>query len=265
MANQHGDFIWYELMTTAPDAAQAFYSSILGWTWEASDQPGMDYRLFCAKGAQVGGMMGLSKDMTDGGARPMWAGYVGVDDVDASANSIKAAGGSVRMGPQDIPGIGRFAFVTDPQGAHFYIMTDTSGVESHSFAKYEPKLGHCAWNELATTDPEAAKTFYGRHFGWVKDGEMDMGPMGRYEFLMAGGSNAYGIGAVMPTMPEMPVSAWSFYFRVPDIDAAVAAIARNGGHLVQEPTEIPGGEFALVGTDPQGATFGLVGPKRQER
>jgi hypothetical protein len=263
MTNQHGDFIWYELMTTAPDAAQTFYSGILGWTWQTSDQPGMDYRLFSANGTQVGGMMALSQAMTDGGARPMWAGYVGVDDVDASASSINAAGGSVLMGPQDIPGIGRFAFVTDPQGAHFYIMTDTSGQASDSFARYEPKVGHCAWNELATTDPEAAKAFYGHHFGWVKDGEMDMGPMGRYEFLKAGGSKPYGIGAVMAKMPEMPVSAWTFYFRVPDIDVAAEAVKSGGGTLLQEPIEIPGGEYSIVALDPHGAAFGLVGPGRE--
>jgi len=128
-------------------------------------------------------------------------------------------------------------------------------------------MGHCAWNELATDDPESAKHFYGQRFGWVKDGEMDMGPLGKYEFLRHAGRAPDGspmgagmLGAVMPKMPGMPVSAWTYYFRIADIDAAAAHITANGGTVLQEPTEIPGGDFSLTATDPLGATFGLVGP-----
>jgi hypothetical protein len=257
MANAHGDFIWYELMTTDPDAATRFYGSILGWSVAPSEQPDMDYRVFSAGPEQVGGFMALSPEMLAGGARPCWAGYVAVDDTDAAAAAIKAAGGQVLMGPDDIPGIGRFAFVADPQGAIFYVMTDTSGEASHAFAKYAPKAGHCAWNELATSDPAGAWRFYGGQFGWVKDGELDMGPMGKYEFI----KSDVAIGAIMPKMPEMPVSAWTFYFRVPDIDAAGGAVKAGGGTILVEPMEIPGGEFSLNVMDPQGAAFGLVGPR----
>jgi hypothetical protein len=59
----------------------------------------------------------------------------------------------------------------------------------------------------------------------------------------------------------MPVSAWSFYFRVPDIDAAVETVKASGGTLLMEPVEIPGGEYSLNALDPQGAAFGLVGPR----
>ena len=71
----------------------------------------------------------------------------------------------------------------------------------------------------------------------------------------------FGIGAVMPKMPDMPVSMWAYYFRVPDIDAGVAAITANGGTLLQEPIAIPGGDFSLMAMDPAGAAFGLVGPR----
>lgn len=205
--------------------------------------------------------MALTPEMTAGGAQPCWAGYVAVDDTDAAAEAIKTAGGQVLMGPNDIPGIGRFAFAADPQGAIFYVMTDTSGEESHAFAAYEPKVGHCAWNELSTSDPEAAKFFYSSQFGWVKGDELDMGPMGKYEFLQVPGERPYALGAVMPKMPEMPVSAWTFYFRVPDIDVAAAAVKAGGGTLHMEPMEIPGGDYSFSASDPQGASFGLVGPR----
>lgn len=262
MTNTHGDFIWYELMTDNADAAQAFYAGLIGWTFKDSGNPEMDYRLFSSATAEVGGVMSLTPEMVSGGARPAWLGYIGVDDVDSAISAIRAAGGAIHMEPWDIPDVGRLAFVADPQGAMFYVMKGSvEGDVSTSFAKHEPMIGHCAWNELASADPEAAKAFYGAQFNWVQEGEMDMGPLGKYQFWQAGGDSPYGVGAVMPLMPGMPSSAWTFYFRVPDIDKAVAYTAAHGGTALQEPTEIPGGEFSFTGLDPQGAVFGLVGPR----
>ena len=87
---------------------------------------------------------------------------------------------------------------------------------------------------------------------------MDMGDMGAYRFIQRG---EIGLGAVMPLMPGMPASTWSFYIGVDDIDRALAAVKANGGTVTNEPMEIPGGEYAMNGIDPQGAAFGLVGPK----
>lgn len=270
MTNHHGDFIWYELTTSNADAAADFYGKVLGWTSEASEQPDMDYRMLSMPGEEaVAGLMAITPDMAAQGAQPAWLGYVGVDDVDKMAVSIRDGGGAVHMEPDDIPGVGRFAFVADPQGALFYIMRGTSSEESLSFSYDTPRIGHCAWNELATTDVEAVKHFYGQRFGWVKDGEMDMGPIGTYEFLRHAGrsdGSVMGqgmIGAVMPKMPEMPVSAWTYYFRVPDIDAAVAHIEANGGTITVAPMEIPGGDYSMNAIDPQGAHFALVGARKR--
>lgn len=266
MANHHGDFIWYELVTPDPEAAQSFYGEMLGWTVRSAEMPDMDYRLAATGEGDVAGIMQAPQD---GAMPPAWLGYVGVDDVDTMATSIADGGGSIHMPPTDIPGVGRFAFAADPQGAMFYVMRGASDEESQSFSYDKPRIGHCAWNELSTTDPEAAKHFYGQRFGWVKDGEMDMGSLGKYEFLRHAGRAPEGspmgqgmLGAIMPKIPEMPASAWTFYFRVPGIDAAARQIADRGGTLLQEPMEIPGGEFSLTALDPQGAAFGLVGPRR---
>jgi hypothetical protein len=269
MANHHGDFIWYELLTSDADAAGDFYGKVVGWTSERSDQPGMDYRMLAMEREEpIAGLMAITPEMASGGAQPCWLGYVGVDDVDAMAASIREGGGAIHMEPQDIPDVGRFAFVADPQGVPFYVMRGFSDEERLSFSYDKPRIGHCAWNELSTTDVEAAKHFYGQRFGWVKDGEMDMGPLGKYEFLRHTGRAPEGspmgagmIGAVMPRMPQMPVSAWTYYFRVPDIDAAAAQITANGGTITQEPVEIPGGDFSMNAIDPQGAHFALVGAR----
>jgi len=224
--------------------------------------------MIATENGPVAGLMPLTAEMQTGGARPGWLGYVAVDDVDAAAKTFADGGGTILRQPWDTPGVGRMAFIVDPQGAPLYIINATPpagnpDMESLSFSYDKPRVGHCAWNELATSDPEAALHFYGQRFGWVKDGEMDMGPMGKYEFLRYGRNPAgslYGmIGAVMPKMPQMPVSIWTYYFRVPDIDTAAAAIAANGGSVVLEPIEIPGGDFSMVGVDPQGAAFALVG------
>ncbi len=258
MANKHGDFIWYELLTTDATAAAQFYGALIGWTGETSGQPDMPYTLFSIGGTQIAGMMELTDEMKQGGARPGWLGYIGVDDVDAQAEAIKTAGGSVHIPPTDIPDIGRFAMVTDPQGTAFYIMRGFSNEESSSFAAKEPMVGHCAWNELMTSDQGAAMAFYTGQFGWKKDGEMDMGPMGKYEMLR---QNDFMIGAMMTKPDEVPMSIWTYYFRVPNIDAAVEAVRANGGQVTLEPSEIPGGEFQMNGIDPQGAAFALVGKK----
>ena len=269
MANKHGDFIWYELLTSEPQAAADFYGKVVGWTANKSDMPGMDYRLLHIGDHDVGGLMAITPDMAAGGAMPGWLGYVGVDDVDKMAASIADGGGTILMEPQNIPDVGRFAMVADPQGAPFYIMRGASDETSMAFSYDKPRVGHCAWNELSTTDPAAALHFYGQRFGWVKDGDMDMGPMGKYEFLRHVGHAPDGsppgqgmLGAVMPKMPQMPVSAWTYYFRVADVDAAVATIIANGGTVTQEPIEIPGGDFSMNALDPQGAAFGLVGARK---
>ncbi len=261
MGNVHGDWIWYELMTTNADAAQAFYGAVLDWRYKQSSPTpsGIDYReIVAADGDHVGGVMTLSADMLAGGARPGWLGYIAVDNVDATVASVTRAGGKVLMPATDLEGVGRFALLTDPQGVPFYIMRGAmEGYTSNAFAMDGPRPGHCAWNELATSDQPGALAFYKAQFGWTEDGAMDMGPMGSYIFLRHGSV----IGAVMPKPEPMPVSAWTYYFRVPDITTAEAAVRAQGGTVMNGPHPVPGDDWILQGLDPQGGFFALVGKK----
>lgn len=264
MANLHGDFIWYELLTRDADAAADFYGKVIGWTSSPSGQADMDYRIFSSSDGSdtadgVGGFMAITPQMEEHGARPAWIGYVAVDDVDASVSGIMTAGGTELMPAMTLDGVGRMAMVADPTGAPFYVMRGASDETSHSLASTEPRVGHGAWNELASTDPAAAKAFYSAQFGWVQEGDMDMGPLGKYEFLWAS-DKRFMQGAVMRAANDEP-SHWLFYFRVADIDAARAALLAAGGSIHQEPQEIPGGDFSLIAQDPDGADFGLVGPR----
>jgi uncharacterized protein len=256
--NKPGDYIWYELLTTDAEAAQIFYAGVLGWTFADSGQTEMDYRIVNAGPHSVGGLMAITQDMAGHGARPTWLGYIAVDDVDATVAEVEKRGGSVQMPAMDIPMVGRIATVADPQGAPFYVMRPTGEGKSLAFADDRPRPGHCAWNELLTPDQPASWAFYGELFGWKQDGEMDMGPMGKYQFIRHGTV----IGAMMPATAEMGPPRWNQYFRVEDIDTAKAAVEAGGGSVLHGPHEIPGGDFAMNCVDPQGAPFGLVGSRR---
>lgn len=273
MSNPQGSFIWYELMTPDPDGSKAFYDAVVGWAIDAETSvPGgaVDYRMIVRRnGGIAGGMLKLDQAIQDHGARPMWIGYIHVADVDARAAAITGDGGKVLMPPHDAPDIGRFAMVTDPTGVPFYIMkplppADDQDADSDVFSVDQPQ--HIRWNELSTSEPDKMTDFYTRHFGWKKEGEMDMpvpsevegGSLGKYRFLQHDGMQ---IGAIVPRMPQQPLSMWTYYIGVDDIDRAASAVTGRGGRILHGPIEIPGGEFSLNGLDPQGAAFGLVGPR----
>jgi hypothetical protein len=258
MSNRPGEFVWYELMTRDVDGAMAFYGALLGWTYEDSDRSDIDYYTIEAEHEPIGGMLALTPDMLAGGAQPCWMGYIAVEDIDAALASIRSQGGAVQMGPQELAGTGRFAMVADPQGFPFYLMQSQSGRTSKAYVCNGGKPGHCAWNELTTTDQAGAMAFYTAQFGWVKDGEMDMGPMGAYEFLRHGEM----IGAMMTKPHDMPQAGWAYYFQVEDIDAAARTIPIRQGEILFGPSEIPGGDYIITGRDPQGAVFSLVGPRK---
>ena len=262
-SKQHGGFIWYELITPDPAASKVFYDAVVGWNIGEGEAAFNGYRMIGrSDGGFAGGVLPLTDEMQANGARPVWLGYIGVDDVDDAVRSIEQDGGKAQMPPTDIPNVGRIAMVADPQGAPFYVMKPTppSGNEnkqSDAFSVDQPQ--HVRWNELWSADPDQAVDFYKRHFGWSQEGDMDMGEMGKYRFVQHAG---VAIGAIMPKMPDVPASMWNFYIGVDDIDRAAEAVRSGGGQVFQEPMEIPGGEFALNGVDPQGALFGLVGPRK---
>lgn len=254
MVNPHGSFIWYELMTTDPQGAARFYGNVVGWTIGDPMPAGdVEYRMIGNDEDYAGGVLTLTKEMCDGGARPMWLGYLGVDDVDVAVEQAVAAGATVQMAAQDTPGVGRIAMIADPQGVPIYLMRGDSDDDSTAYQRHG--LGHVSWNELMTTDREGALRFYGEQFGYEKAGAMDMGPeMGEYSFIAHAGET---VGAVMNKSPESP-AIWQFYIRIADVDAAVAAIKAGGGQVLFGPMEVPTGERVLLGLDPQGASFGLV-------
>lgn len=252
MSTYDGQFIWYELMTSDSKAAQAFYSKTVGWEPVDSGMPGMDYTLFKIGETAIAGVMTLPDEVAAGGARPGWLGYVAVEDVDAMAKTFEAAGGTIHHAPDDIPGIGRFAVVGDPQGVVLCLFRG-DGEPPESLPKDTP--GTVGWHELYTDDLDAAVAFYSERFGWEKMDAMDMGPMGIYQMF---GKNGTMMGGMMKRPAEMPVSSWAYYFIVDSADAAIARATEAGGQIVNGPMEVPGGMWIAQGIDPQGAFFAVV-------
>ena len=246
-------FMWYELLTSDPRAAERFYASVVGWKTEKMGEGDDAYTLYATDAGGVAGMPTLPADAPTPGN--VWDGYIGVDDVDAFAERVTKAGGSIHTPPHDIPGIGRSAMVADPQGAVFTL-----------FKGNQPEgpptgdgPGYVGWHELRTKDQKGALAFYTALFGWKALDAMDMGPGGTYQIFSEDG--AAPAGGMMTAGPEVPFPMWVHYFNVASVTAAAEHIKAAGGTVTRAPNEVPGGRWSLAAKDPQGATFVLVGGK----
>jgi hypothetical protein len=245
MAN---DFAWYELMTTDMAAATAFYGTVVGWN---AVQATPAYAILRTAGGSVGGLLDMPEPARKAGAGPAWFGYIGVEDVDAHARRVEAAGGAIHRPPEDIPGgVGRFAMVADPQGAVFVLFAPQAGAET----PVREGPGTCGWRELMAGDGRSAFDFYAAMFGWTRSTAHDMGPMGVYQIFAIDGVDA---GGIMTKPATTPGPHWNYYFRVPGAAAAAGRVAQTGGQVINGPMQVPGGGWVLQGLDPQGALFAL--------
>lgn len=252
MASVEGRFCWYELMTTDMAAAERFYRDVVGWSTRPAGHEGTAYTQFLVDEKPAAGLMTLPDDARAQGARPSWIGYLWVDDVDAYAARVTAGGGKMHRAPADIPGIGRFAVMADPQGVSFVLFKNAGAPESLP-ARSGP--GSIGWRELVTDDGAAAFAFYAGLFGWTKAGDVDMGPMGTYQLFAIEGEQA---GGMMSRPPSVPASFWTYYVEVESVAAAVTRLKRAGGSVINGPHQVPGGSWIVQGLDPQGAMFALT-------
>jgi predicted enzyme related to lactoylglutathione lyase len=247
-----GKFGWYELMTSDLAAAARFYSDVVGWTTQQQPSTGgFDYTTFNLDSVGIAGML-------DVGGHTAWIGYIAVKDVDAHIEQIVQAGGKLWKPAADVPGMLRFAVLSDPQGAPFVIFTPNPAMPT-PVRPAPPTPGTVSWQELYTSDLEAGFDFYQKLFGWTKLTDMDMGPAGIYRLFDQGDHLPMGAGGMMAKPAEFPSSCWMFYFQVGPIHDAVQRVQAGGGTIWNGPTQVPGGGWIVNARDPQGAMFSLVG------
>lgn len=244
---------WVDLGVPDVDAAAAFYGAVFGWQFQSAGPDAGGYGMFTLGGktvAAVGPLMGE-------GAVPSWTLYFDTPDANATADAVRKEGGAVRAEPLDVFTAGRMAQFADPAGAPFAVWQpgETKGLD----AVTDP--GTLCWTELHTTDPAAARSFYGAVFGWVTE---DV-PMDGFSYTVirpAGGGEDSSQGGIIQLTPEMAAagasSRWWPYFEVADTDAVVAAAAERGGTVITPAQDVPGvGRFAFL-ADPAGAAFAVI-------
>jgi len=243
-----GRFVWYELLTNDPQAAIAFYTEVVGWKtqkWETGE-----YTMWVGSQGPLGGVTQLPEQAKQMGAWPYWQANVEVANVDETVEKVKQLGGKVYH-TEDVPTVGRFAVIADPQGAVIAVFTPAGNMQSHDVAK----PGEFSWHELYTTDHEAAFSFYQQIAGWERLGEFDMGPMGKYLIY---GRNGKPLGGMFTKSKEMPMPpSWIYYVQVDDLEGAVARATKMGARVLNGPMDVPGGSRIAQIADPQGAVFAL--------
>lgn len=247
-SNNSGRFVWHELVTADPKAVIPFYGELFGWTTAEMDMgPAGKYTLFKSNGKDVAGSVAPPPG---GKVPPSWLPYAAVDDIQVAVDTAKAKGGTIMSKVIDVPNIGKFAVIIDPQGGALAAMQEAKTAPELEGA---PAVGTFCWDGLSTDDVDAALAFYSAVYGYASV-KQDMGPMGPYHLLMRGERQAGGIAG--KRMKEQP-TAWLSYVVVPDVDAGAKRAESLKGKVIVPPSDIPNiGRFAIV-ADPQGATLAL--------
>ena len=248
--NVCGGFVWNELMTTDVKAARDFYAGLFGWKWKTENMGAFEYHMAHLGDKPIAGLMQTPEEK-----RPsQWLSYVSVDDVDARTRRAVALGGREIVPPRDIPQIGRFSVILDPQGA---CIAPFRGVQEAKAPEGRAAPGDFTWYELVTRDPEGAKKFYPEIFGWGL--ERYTRPETDYWMFRVGEKTVAGVWP-MPAGADYPPH-WLAYIAVADCDAAARKAVQLGGKLLKGPEDIPEiGRFAVL-ADSTGGVFAIFKSK----
>jgi uncharacterized protein len=239
---------WADLTVPDVPAAQDFYAAVLGWSFtDTADEYG-GYVIGQVNGAAAAGIGPTPQP----GIPSAWTLYLASDDVDGTAKQITDAGGTMLLPPGDVGPLGRLCVAADPTGAVFGVWQAGGhlGAELHS----EP--GGITWEDLRTTDPDAAAAFYQSVFGYELN-PLEMAGPGYNTFHLPGDPAPLGGMGPMFGAPEGTPPHWLVYFGTADVDAALAAAREHGGTQPMEPHDSPYGRMGAV-MDPFGAVFTLV-------
>jgi uncharacterized protein len=244
---------WIDLGTPDPETAAAFYGALLGWELEPAGPSAGGYGMFTLNGKTVSGIGAP----TDGGMGSSWTVHFHTTDADATADTVREAGGTVHLPPTDVGKNGRTAGFTDPGGARFAVWQprQISGLELVT------ALGSLCWTELRSHDRAAATEFYHQVFGWQSKDTRFAG-MPCSLLAPAKGGQGTTVGGIVPLFPEQTSAGmhphWLPWFEVVDCDAAVEIGRELGGRIVRSPSTTAGIGRSAQLVDGGGATFAVV-------
>lgn len=245
---QPGTPCWIDLVVPDQQAALDFYTQLLGWSGEIGPPETGGYSVCTLKGQPVAGVM-TAQEMPDDGATPptAWTTYFASANADATQDAITRAGGTVLMPAMDVMTLGRMLVAADPTGAVFGIWQpmDFSG------AGVVNEPGSLVWNELNTSDRDAASAFYAEALG------IETAPMEGAKNYWALSVNGRTVGGLQDVDKADTPSHWLAYFSVTDADRAAEMVAAGGGTVLQPPFDMEAGRMTLV-KDSQGAPFALI-------
>ena len=249
----HGVPCWVECLTPDPAATGRFYASMFGWQLEGSGPlpgDGREYLVARLRDREVAGVAPLPPADAAGEVSPAWFTQVRVDDADAAAERVRAAGGSVIAGPMDLPPVGRLVVLEDPSGARIGAFQPTG----RGGAELVNEPGAWSMSALVGADPAAAAAFYGAVFGW--DAEEWQGVTLFRLPGFVGGEPAQPVprDVVAVGMPGDGPARWDVDFWTDDADRVAATAAERGGRVLVAPHERAGFRSVVV-ADPAGATF----------
>ena len=240
---------WHDLMTTDPRRARDFYSAIMPWkTRPVMLQPLGETQRIEAGGAEVGGIVSLPESE---GIASHWMPYVAVKDLNAVIKRAKDLGGFVPVPATKLDGVGRFAVIADPRGAHISPME----LDHNMPARNGHQPGWSTWNEVVSDDPAASARFFAGVFGWGTQ-ESEMGSLGKYIIFTDGADQVAGAMKAPDGVPPH----WLCYWETGDLDRSVAKVKERGGQVPMAPMHIPNIGRVAVAVDPTGAPFALHQP-----
>ncbi len=240
--------LWVDLSSKDVPGSRAFYEKLFGWKVRELGPDAGGYVML-----QVGGKDVVGLGPTQMAEQPTaWAVYIGTDDADAIAKKVEKAGGTVIAPPFDVMEQGRMGTFQDPGGAFISVWQPIKFSGPPNYGKPNTP----GWWELNARGVASVKPFYRQVFGWSeKLSEYEAG-MTYTEFQLEGHSIAGAMEMADMVPAEVP-NHWLVYFTVTDVDATAKKAAGLGARVAMQPSDYPGGRYAVI-IDPQGAAFGLM-------
>jgi predicted enzyme related to lactoylglutathione lyase len=229
--------VWHDLLTDDPEASEAFYTAVFGWSWEARE----GYRV-----AKVGDQLvaGLSPFDAEGAA-PHWLVHMAVDDAQTSARRLQFLQGEVLLDPEQP---GDPAIVVDPQGAVFAMLAaEPAEID-------DPPVGTFAWHELLAPRADLGARIYKTLLDW-KPASPVYGPGGQVVVMK---SRRKPVAALREGLDD-DVSTWVPFVRVASLAEAVAGGETAGARVLAAALDLPGIEArGAIFADPRGAPVGVL-------